>query len=64
MRAQWTWVRPIPEALDLAKAGPVNMNQQFSGSQILVIFALFWAKIFQPSDERGSAQKGAKITKA
>ncbi len=23
VRAQWTWVRPIPEALDLAKAGPL-----------------------------------------
>jgi alcohol/geraniol dehydrogenase (NADP+) len=23
LRAQWTWVRPIPEALDLAKAGPL-----------------------------------------
>lgn len=23
LRAQWTWVRPIPDALDLAKAGPL-----------------------------------------
>jgi uncharacterized zinc-type alcohol dehydrogenase-like protein len=23
VRAQWTWVRPIPEGLDLAKAGPL-----------------------------------------
>ena len=23
VRAQWTWVRPIPEALDLAKTGPL-----------------------------------------
>jgi alcohol/geraniol dehydrogenase (NADP+) len=23
VRAQWTWVRPLPEALDLAKAGPL-----------------------------------------
>ena len=23
VRAQWTWVRPIPEALDMAKAGPL-----------------------------------------
>jgi uncharacterized zinc-type alcohol dehydrogenase-like protein len=23
VRAQWTWVRPIPESLDLAKAGPL-----------------------------------------
>ena len=41
-----------------------NMKQQFSGSQIFVIFAIFCAKIFRPSDEKGSAQKSAKITKA
>jgi len=23
LRAQWTWVRPLPDALDLAKAGPL-----------------------------------------
>ena len=23
LRAQWTWVRPIPDALDLGKAGPL-----------------------------------------
>jgi len=23
VRAQWTWVRPLPDALDLAKAGPL-----------------------------------------
>jgi alcohol/geraniol dehydrogenase (NADP+) len=23
VRAQWTWVRPLPEALDMAKAGPL-----------------------------------------
>jgi hypothetical protein len=31
---------------------------------ILVIFAIFCAKIYRPSDEKGSAQKSAKITKA
>jgi hypothetical protein len=41
-----------------------NMKQQFSGSQILVIFAIFCAQILRPLDEKGSAQKGAKITKA
>jgi hypothetical protein len=28
------------------------------------VFAIFSAKIFRPSNEKGSAQKGAKITKA
>jgi hypothetical protein len=41
-----------------------NMKQRSSGSQILVIFAIFCAKIFRLSDEKGSAQKSAKITKA
>ena len=40
------------------------MKQPISGSRILAIFLIFCAKNFRLSDEKGSAQKGAKITKA
>src|SRR5258708_31300993 len=49
VRAQWTWVRPLPDALDLANAGPLFCGcvTVFSPLLILYLTSTSWVGIFQ-----------------
>ena len=55
LRAQWTWVRPFPDALDLAKAGPLLCGG-------VTVFAPFLAYTFHQRRESVSSASADWVT--